>query len=336
MHLGTSNSITLCTFALALLAGCDPAEAPPAASPTVEIPKASSSGEVAAPKAPVAIAVTPKEPGLDGIRDERRLPARARGLLVAEAQALESLFASTATSSPDRPKLMRRLAEGYVELASVEERQPGSEKSAALARSMAMKYYRRLASEHPRWCAAGSTADPAMASGCTDEVLYYLGLEAERARDMDTARKTYLELIQNWPQSHFIPYAYLAFGELFFSEAAYDPSKFALAEQAYLKVIQYPPPENGLYGFGHYRLGQVYAKKGDDARALSSFVKAAEHARTNGDRGKLGAAARHEAVAAYARAGDPAQARAFFGRLTSNAEELEALLAELATISSAH
>src|SRR6185295_8425818 len=53
-------------------------------------------------------------------RDERRnrLAARSRQLLVTEIQGLESLFASTPKNAPDRPKLLRRLAEGYVELES--------------------------------------------------------------------------------------------------------------------------------------------------------------------------------------------------------------------------
>ena len=53
-------------------------------------------------------------------RDERRnrLAARSRQLLVTEIQGLESLFNSTPKNAPDRPKLLRRLAEGYVELES--------------------------------------------------------------------------------------------------------------------------------------------------------------------------------------------------------------------------
>jgi tetratricopeptide (TPR) repeat protein len=338
MRLCTPIAIIVGLLALAPLSGCDPTEGPPAAAPTVEIAPAPAprAAPLAAPEAPPPPApVAAKEPSLADLRDERRLPHKSRALLVTEAQALESLFGSTAKSSPDRPKLLRRVAEVYVELASVDEGQREFEKSAKVARSTAMQYYRRLASEYPRWCSTGNPADPALATGCTDEVLYYLGLEAERAQELDTARKTYLELIQTWPQSRFIPHAYVAFGEMFFADAVGDPSKLALAEQSYAQALKYPPPGNGLYGFSHYRLAQVFAKKGDDARALASFVKAAEHAKTYGDRGKLGAAARHEAVAVYARAGDPAQARAFFGRLTSSPEELEALLQELATITGA-
>ena len=53
-------------------------------------------------------------------RDERRnrLEARSRQLLVTEIQGLESLFQTTPKDAADRPGLMRRLAEGYVELES--------------------------------------------------------------------------------------------------------------------------------------------------------------------------------------------------------------------------
>ena len=51
-------------------------------------------------------------------RDQRetRLKARARALLITEIQGLERLLKQTKKNSPDRPQLVRRLAEGYVEL----------------------------------------------------------------------------------------------------------------------------------------------------------------------------------------------------------------------------
>ena len=57
-------------------------------------------------------------------RDTRktRLQARARALLIAEIQGLERLFRQTKKNSPDRPQLVRRLAEGYVELESAAQR----------------------------------------------------------------------------------------------------------------------------------------------------------------------------------------------------------------------
>src|SRR5512142_3308569 len=44
---------------------------------------------------------------------ETRLKARARALLITEIQGLERLFKQTKKNSPDRPQLLRRMAEGY-------------------------------------------------------------------------------------------------------------------------------------------------------------------------------------------------------------------------------
>src|SRR5580700_7204230 len=44
------------------------------------------------------------------------LSVRAEGLLVAQIQGLETLVASTPPRSPDRPGLLKRLADSYVEL----------------------------------------------------------------------------------------------------------------------------------------------------------------------------------------------------------------------------
>ena len=55
-----------------------------------------------------------------GQRDLRttRLQARGRALLITEISGLERLYKRTPRRSPDRAQLVRRLAEGYVELES--------------------------------------------------------------------------------------------------------------------------------------------------------------------------------------------------------------------------
>src|SRR5580658_5472983 len=55
---------------------------------------------------------------LAGIRDQRQLAMkqRALALLVTEIQGLEGLYKDTGARSKDRPMLLRRLAEDYVEL----------------------------------------------------------------------------------------------------------------------------------------------------------------------------------------------------------------------------
>ena len=181
-------------------------------------------------------------------RDDRksRLQARSRTLLVTEIQGLESLFADTKKNAPDRPKLARRLAEGYVELESAAIRESTeadikasdakkkgktaevtaaqqasatSKKVTDAARKNGIKYYSLLKDQYPKWCQLPNAADASKSQGCGDEVLYYLAYEYEQAKDYDHARKVYFELIQNWAKSKYIPNAYLAFGELFFQDA---------------------------------------------------------------------------------------------------------------------
>lgn len=282
-------------------------------------------------------------------RDERRnrLAARSRQLLVTEIQGLESLFATTPKNAPDRPKLMRRLAEGYVELESAAFRDktegqmkadeakrtaPGqvaalqgevakAEKILGASRDAAIKYYTALKTQYPKWCQNNNASDPSKSTGCTDEVLYYLAYEYEQASKLDDARKVYLELIQSWPQSKFIPNAYLAFGELFFNEAQGDPSKWALAEQSYSEVIKYPPPENKVFGYAHYKLGYVYWNKGDFARSMTEFKKTIDYGTQYSqlpNAEQLAVSARRDIIPIYALAGDPRRAHDFLKPLSGD------------------
>jgi TolA-binding protein len=282
-------------------------------------------------------------------RDERRnrLEARSRQLLVTEIQGLESLYSSTPKDAADRPSLMRRLAEGYVELESAATRDktelgikideakrktPGSvsklqeevgkaDKLITGARTAAIKYYGLLETQYPKWCQSVNKADPSKSSGCTDEVLYYLAYEHEQANDLEKARKVYLKLIQNWPQSKFIANAYLAFGELFFNEAQGDPSKWALAEQSYNEVIKYPPPDNKVFGYAHYKLAYVAWNKGDFQKAISEFKKTIDFGQQYSslpNAKELANSARRDLVPVYALAGEPKKAHDFFKPLSGD------------------
>ena len=110
--------------------------------------------------------------------------------------------------------------------------------------------------------------------GDLDAVLLRQGRELELSRDLAGARKAYYELIVKAPQSSRVPYAYLAFADLFFDEAEHDdPSKLPLAQQAYQKVLAYRPPANLAYAFAWHRLGVIASRMGDDARARDAQRK---------------------------------------------------------------
>jgi TolA-binding protein len=280
-----------------------------------------------------------REPGaeMEGAaqRDQRqyRLKARARALLISEISGLENLFVSTPKKSPDRAQLLRRLAEGYVELESAavrdkiqseikvedsrrkKKRNSEAKMEAAKAnqiakasREKAIKYYTKMKDEYPNYSKL-------------DEVLYYLAYEYEQAKDLQNARKVYFELIEKAPKSPYIPNAYLAFGELFFQEAQGDPSAWDLAEQSYLKVIEYPAPNNKVYGYAHYKLGYVYWNKNDYKKALSQFKKVIDYGEQFAqlpNAKQLQKAARRDLIPVYAISGQPDAAYEFLKPLSGD------------------
>jgi tetratricopeptide (TPR) repeat protein len=162
--------------------------------------------------------------------------------------------------------LARRLAEDYVELEGTALREKGRNATTitSRARASAEKYYGIIVSEYPTY--------PLL-----DELLCYVGYEYELANDAAQARKAYFDLIQQRPNSRLVPYAYLAFGEMFFKEAANDPSKWGLAREAYVKVISYPPPDNGVYGYAWYKLAHVFWNAGEYDRALRAIHKTIDY-----------------------------------------------------------
>lgn len=233
------------------MAGCGNASEPAPAEPPVQplvigtsppMPIATSAAELApvADEAPVAattaLAVPARDPRL------ARMRPRARALVVTELQGLESLFTATASTAPARPALIRRLAEEYAELA-----RSADPAMAANAHRGALRYYQMLVDEYPKY--------PQI-----DEAGYYAGLEHELGGDLRNARRAYYELIKTSPQSKLVPLAYFAFGEMFFNEAATDPSKDQLALKAYAEVLKYPPPNNVVYADAQRRVSEVKAR----------------------------------------------------------------------------
>ena len=277
-------------------------------------------------------------------RDERRakMQKKSKQLLVTEVQGLESLFADTKKNSPDRPKLARRLAEGYVELeaaafreqteaeiraqeAKRKKQDDAAKKEAdsaakskavvAAARKSAIKYYTLLKDNYSKWCLSPNAQDPTKSSGCGDEVLYYLAYEYEQAKDFDNARKVYFELTDNWKTSKYRPNAYLAFGELFFQEAQSDPSKWGFAQQSYEEVIKVPPPDNKVYGYALYKLGYVHWNLGEYEKAVDSFKKVIDYGvkfSNLPNAAQLSTSARRDIIPVYALWGDPKKAYTFF------------------------
>lgn len=275
-------------------------------------------------------------------RDTRKgkMQKRARALLITEITGLERLYKATPAKSPDRPQLTLRLADAYAELeqaairdkitADIEVQDLQRKKKDTskarkevdkakqmekAARSKAIAFYSKMAKDYSSYSKL-------------DEVLYYLAYEYEQAGDLANARKTYLELIDKAPKSPYVPNAYLAFGELFFQEATADPSKWALAEAAYMEVLKYPPPSNKLFGYARYKLGYVYWNQGYYKQALEQFKKVIEFGNQYQDlpnAKQLAKSARRDIIPVYAASESPSKAFAYFKPLAENKSDENAI-----------
>lgn len=287
---------------------------------------------------------------LAGMRDMRKsaLQQRVLALLVTEIQQLESLYRTTELRSKDRPMLLRRLAEDYVELENAafrekteaeikrdaakktNPRQAGREQAIAnsrkttldRARRAAANYYNILVTDYSGAPSTNFPQNPPPAYPNLDEVYYYLAYEYEQSGDTANARRVYLDLITKTPNSKYIPNAYLAFGELFFNEAQNDPTKWEPCKQAYQKVIQKPPPDNKVYGYAWYKLAYVYWNMNDLPHALDAFKKTIDYGVQFAqlpNASKLADSARKDIVPVYALAGNPSDSYNFFKNLSGDA-----------------
>jgi tetratricopeptide (TPR) repeat protein len=280
---------------------------------------------------PVAVDAAPvaATPVIDphAFRDPRtstRRP-RATALIVVEIQQLETLLRATDPKSPDRPMMLRRLAEDYHELESAAAARTGSSPAAATvrrAREEAIRNYTLLLTDYSGAPSTEFPTSPPPAYALLDEVEYFLGYEYELSGDAANARRAYYDLIVKMPSSKYIPSAYLAFGEMFFDEAQTDPTKWELAKQAYLKTISFPPPDNRVYGYSWYKLGHTFANQGELPQALNAFKKTIDFATLfpqlpGSD--ALAQAAHDEVIPVYAVAGDPGAAYNFFRTLSGDA-----------------
>jgi tetratricopeptide (TPR) repeat protein len=287
---------------------------------------------------------------LAGVRDQRTsaLKQRVLALLITEIQQLESLLKATELRSKDRPMLLRRLAEDYVELENAafrekteaeirrdqfkktNPREAGRQqaiansraRTLAAARKAAINYYTTLVEDYSGQPSQRFPKNPPPAYPLLDEVYYYLAYEYEQAGDTANARRVYLDLITKTPNSKYIPNAYLAFGELFFNEAMSDPNKWEPAKKAYEKVIAKPPPENKVYGYAWYKLAYVFWNMGDLPHALEAFKKTIDFGVQFSqlpNASKLADSARKDVIPVYALAGNPTDAYNFFKGLSGDA-----------------
>ncbi len=267
-------------------------------------------------------------------RGRQKIRARAWQLLQREVRVLKRLVQNTPKTNAQRPDILLRLAETYFEMqqaltaqvrsfddpifracrkqknrakcSQARNRQKQATARLKSARQDAIRTYAMLIQDHPNFRRM-------------DEVMFSLAFGLEELRQHDRARQVYHRLIKNYPQSRFIPHAYLSFAEFFFNDG-----DMRAALQFYNKVIEFPPSRNRVYGYAVYKSAWAHYNREDYRAALQKFVETVEFATqhpNSPDASNLARQARREMVLPYAQVGTPDRALEFFRRYSKDEDQ---------------
>jgi tetratricopeptide (TPR) repeat protein len=162
-----------------------------------------------------------------------------------------------------------------------------------------------------------------------DEVLFRLAYLLQSIKKEDQAREFFRRLIKDYPQSKYVPNAYLSFAELYFQKGEMeDAGKF------YEKVTQFT--NSSVFGFALYKKGWVEINLGNFKNALEIFVKVIQLCQNGkipkNQAGPLEKEAKKDLVKAYGRTpgANPDKAWDFFQRMGGDyAPKMLESLAEL-------
>lgn len=271
---------------------------------------------------PLGSPPTSRSLGFRGPHDPLQVRALRR-LLVTEIAQLTALLRATPTSSTDRPRLLRRLAETYVELADQFARRKAQlpkkrehfEHREAKARRQAIHHYRLLHTEYPSYCRF-PRAPRVDDRSCDDEVLFFWGYELQEAGYPEHARRTYQRLLRRWPGSPHAALGQLALGEVTFDAAQRDANLWPEARRAFEGAISRLRRGSVEWAYAQYKLGYVHWHQNRPQAAVMAFRAALERAKTTPRSAPLLDAARRDIVPVYAEVGDPKQAWDAFAKLS--------------------
>jgi tetratricopeptide (TPR) repeat protein len=141
-----------------------------------------------------------------------------------------------------------------------------------------------------------------------DEALFYYAYTLQGAKYMKEARSVFHRLIKDYPNSKYIPEAYLAFADYYFAE-----NSLANAERFYDKVLKFP--KSGVYNYAMYKKGWVYLNLDRPQDALETFFTVAQRTEKSKKEQTLNRASKKDFVRAYAEVGKPQLAYKAFQRV---------------------
>jgi tetratricopeptide (TPR) repeat protein len=156
-----------------------------------------------------------------------------------------------------------------------------------------------------------------------DVALFYLGYTLQAAGQMAEARSVYYKLIQSYPNSKYVPQAYLAFADHFFGAG-----DLANAETSYKQILKFP--RSSAYWYAMYKVSLIHHGAQRFQEALETSFQVVQATKSDAGQESLNRAAASEFVRAYAEIGKPDKARPAFQRVDpKRATDMLQLLADL-------
>src|SRR4029079_1990646 len=162
-----------------------------------------------------------------------------------------------------------------------------------------------------------------------DEVLFRLAFLLTSVKKEDQAREFFHRLIKDYPNSKYIPDAYLSFAEYYF-----DKGEMENALKFYEKVEQFP--KSSVYPYAVYKKGWCYINMTQYKDALETFVgvvRMTQEGKVNVPKKQLEVLAKEakkDIVKAYSHVGGPDKAWEFFQKTGGDfAPKMMESLAEL-------
>ena len=156
-----------------------------------------------------------------------------------------------------------------------------------------------------------------------DKALFYFAYSLQQAKYMKDARTIYHRLLTDYPQSQFVPEAYLAFADYYFGAQELEN-----AEAFYKKVLLFP--KSKVYSYSNYMLGWVYLNMREHEDAGKQFLQVIRDTTGNKKEASLNKASKKDFVRAFSEFGQVQKAWATFQKIDPDfAETMYEILADL-------
>ncbi|MET0406493.1 MAG: tetratricopeptide repeat protein, partial [Cystobacter sp.] len=160
-------------------------------------------------------------------------------------------------------------------------------------RSETMRIYEELLRDYPEWPQR-------------DEALFYLGYNQQELNRRDDAVKNYLELVQKYPQSQFVPDTYIQLGNHFF-----DNNKLKEARSYYEKALGSQVPK--IHAYAVYKLAWCDYNAGGYDEGLHRMHEVVDFASARGEElGDLRTEALNDLIVFYVKLDKAKEGIAFF------------------------